>query len=153
MDKERGFTLLELVTALTIMSIVVAIAMPTFTNSNKNITNKIIYSQFESVFHKISTDASVLKQETKIILGEKGYGFTTSKAAKDVMYTNQVSLSEKDIGKEIIFDEEGKVKNSVAFSFNYKGESYLFQVENGFENITINGIDINQFKKQGMISS
>jgi len=150
MNNEKGFTLLELMATILIMGIIMSISLPTFTNSNKNISKKIMYAQFESAFQKTSSDAIAIKKEVKLVLSKKGYLFESEKANKEVLYPNQVSIRPEDIGKEIVFDEEGKVVNSVSFTLSYDNDDYVFQVDTGFQNIKINNNSINEFKKQGV---
>jgi len=150
MNNEKGFTLLELMATILIMGIIMSISLPTFTNSNKNISKKIIYAQFESAFQKTSSDAIAIKKEVKLVLSKNGYLFESEKANNEVVYPNQVSIKSEDIGKEIVFNEEGKVENPVTFTLNYDNDEYVFQIDTGFQNIKINNIPINEFKKQGV---
>ncbi|MCU7667084.1 prepilin-type N-terminal cleavage/methylation domain-containing protein [Bacillus thuringiensis] len=148
MKNNKGNTLLELVTTLLIMSIIVSITLPTFTNSNKNISKKIMYSQFESVFQKASSDAKTTGNEAIIIFGEKTYVLKSQKANKEIDYPKGVSIKIEDVGKEIIFESNGKVKTSVQITFYYDKDNYVFEIASGFQNTKINGLYLNEFKEK-----
>ncbi len=72
MNNEKGFTLLELMATILIMGIIMSISLPTFTNSNKNISKKNNICTIRKVlFRKTSSDAIAIKKRSQIGFKQK----------------------------------------------------------------------------------
>lgn len=146
MKKEGGFTLLELLVVLMIMGVAASIVVPSFSNSDEKLNEKLLYSQFDSVFQKASTDAAAESTPTVLVLVGDGYQVESPKANRKMKFLKNVEISSTDIGKQIEFNKKGQVLVPIDFMLVMENETFLFEVKEGYQNIIVNGEPLETIK-------